>query len=193
MSPERPADERQPDPDVALDAGFRLVVVLVGLAIVLGALVLVRGGSAGAPGGGAPGPEWPQRAAGELIASPSIDPATFLYPDVRDAPPISLEDAGGPRGDPRLHAGGFVLVFFGYTHCPDVCPATIGTVGAAMRAYGPGVRAVFVTIDPQRDTPAWLTEYALPGGGLHDADRNRRRDPSDRRRVGRPLCAGRHQ
>ena len=41
---------------------------------------------------------------GELSPATSIDPATFLYPDVRDAPPISLEDAGGPPGDPRLHA-----------------------------------------------------------------------------------------
>jgi protein SCO1/2 len=52
-----------------------------------------------------------------------------------------------------------VLVFFGYTHCPDVCPATIGEVGLAMGASPPGIRALFVSIDPERDTPAWLKEY----------------------------------
>jgi alkyl hydroperoxide reductase subunit AhpC len=50
-------------------------------------------------------------------------------------------------------------VFFGYTHCTDVCPATVGTVGLAMEAFGSPVRAVFVTVDPERDTPAWLREY----------------------------------
>ena len=57
-----------------------------------------------------------------------------------------------------------VLVFFGYTHCPDVCPETVGRLGVAMAAFGEGVQAVFVTIDPERDTPAWLTTYsqALP-------------------------------
>ncbi len=116
-------------------------------------------GPAGAPGGEAAGAGAAATSGASASPAASIDPATFLYPDVRDAPPISLEDAGARPVTLASMRGGFVLVFFGYTHCPDVCPATIGTVGAAMRAYGPGVRAVFVTIDPQRDTPAWLTEY----------------------------------
>jgi len=63
------------------------------------------------------------------------------------------------RGEPTF-------VFFGYTHCPDVCPATIGTVGLAMDAFGPGVSAVFVSVDPERDTTEWLREYVrfLPAG-----------------------------
>jgi hypothetical protein len=57
-------------------------------------------------------------------------------------------------------------VFFGYTHCPDICPATTGTVGLAMDAFGPGVKAVFVSVDPERYTTEWLREYVrfLPVG-----------------------------
>ncbi len=62
--------------------------------------------------------------------------------------------------------GSRVLVFFGYTHCPDVCPATTGTIGRVLAAAGPSTRAVFVSVDPERDTPAWLNEYVryIPKG-----------------------------
>ena len=85
--------------------------------------------------------------------------ASYLEPVIRDAPPIALTD---PEAQPLTLAsmrGGLVLVFFGYTHCPDVCPATVGILETAMRDFGPGVRTVFVTVDPERDTPAWLKEY----------------------------------
>ncbi|MGE0752309.1 MAG: SCO family protein [Variibacter sp.] len=54
------------------------------------------------------------------------------------------------------------LVFFGFTHCPDVCPTTLFEVSEVMRALGPkadGVRALFVTVDPDRDTPKALKDY----------------------------------
>ena len=59
-----------------------------------------------------------------------------------------------------------MLVFFGYTHCPDVCPATIGTVGMAIDAYAGDAEAVFVSVDPERDTPDWLAEFVrfMPTG-----------------------------
>ena len=62
--------------------------------------------------------------------------------------------------------GAVALLFFGYTHCPDVCPATVGTLGVAMQDYGSGARSVFVTVDPERDTPTWLQQYDqyLPSG-----------------------------
>jgi protein SCO1/2 len=67
----------------------------------------------------------------------------------------------------RVVPGQPVFVFFGYTHCADVCPATIGTVGLALDADRGKAKAVFVSVDPERDTPAWLTEYArLPPGSL---------------------------
>jgi protein SCO1/2 len=54
------------------------------------------------------------------------------------------------------------LVFFGYTHCPDVCPTTLFEVSEVMRALGPDAdrtKAVFITVDPERDTPAVLKDY----------------------------------
>ncbi len=71
----------------------------------------------------------------------------------------------GRSRSPRLR-GGDTFVFFGYTHCADVCPATIGRVGEALAALGSGERAVFVTVDPERDTTAWLNEFVryMPKG-----------------------------
>ena len=56
----------------------------------------------------------------------------------RPAPPIELTDSGDAAFSLASLRGAPAFVFFGYTHCPDVCPATIGTVGLAMEAFGPG-------------------------------------------------------
>ncbi len=53
-------------------------------------------------------------------------------------------------------------VFFGYTHCPDVCPTVLMEMAQVLAALGPkadGVRVVFVSVDPQRDTPALLRDF----------------------------------
>jgi protein SCO1/2 len=69
------------------------------------------------------------------------------------------------QGKPRALAdfeGKVVLLFFGYTHCPDVCPTTLAEAAAAMRELGPQadqVQVLFVTVDPERDTPALLARY----------------------------------
>ncbi len=59
--------------------------------------------------------------------------------------------------------GRFTLLFFGYTHCPDVCPITMTNVSAALRTLDPDKRAMvdvlFVTADPERDTPERLKEW----------------------------------
>jgi protein SCO1/2 len=55
-----------------------------------------------------------------------------------------------------------VLLFFGYTSCPDVCPTTLGAIARAKRELGAGgerILPVFVTVDPERDTPAELARY----------------------------------
>ncbi len=96
----------------------------------------------------------------------SLDPAAFLDPNPVAAPPIELTSPDGRPFSLASLRGSPTFVFFGYTHCPDVCPATIGTIGEVLAATDVGARAVFVTIDPERDTTTWLTEYAkyLPGG-----------------------------
>ena len=54
------------------------------------------------------------------------------------------------------------LVFFGFTHCPDVCPTTLQQIGDVLQALGPkgrDTRALFIAVDPERDTPAALKTY----------------------------------
>ncbi|HEU4673020.1 MAG TPA: SCO family protein [Candidatus Limnocylindrales bacterium] len=108
----------------------------------------------------------PGRSAGSPEPSLATDVAAFLERSPKPAPSIELTDSSGSRRTLAALEGHDVLVFFGYTHCPDVCPATIGVVGEAIRAAGTDVRALFVTVDPERDTVAWLAEYSayLPRG-----------------------------
>ena len=68
-------------------------------------------------------------------------------------------------GHPRTLAdykGKLVLMFFGYTQCPDVCPTTMADMAQVMQAMGPQadqVQVLFVTVDPERDTQQLLAEY----------------------------------
>src|SRR3989339_838413 len=58
--------------------------------------------------------------------------------------------------------GKVVAVFFGYTHCPDVCPTTLADLAQAMRLLGKDadrVQVLFITVDPERDTPEMLVQY----------------------------------
>jgi protein SCO1/2 len=76
--------------------------------------------------------------------------------------PFQLVDQDGrPVSDQDLKGHPF-LVFFGFTHCPDVCPTTLFEVSEVLRALGPDadkVNALFVTVDPERDTPDKLKDY----------------------------------
>ena len=88
--------------------------------------------------------------------------------------PAGLEDALNPQRDFTLHdqdghvfhlsnhRGQIVLLFFGYTSCPDVCPMTLSKLARVYKLLGPigqKVLTVFVTVDPARDTPEKLREY----------------------------------
>ncbi|MDD2867369.1 SCO family protein [Neomegalonema sp.] len=57
------------------------------------------------------------------------------------------------------------LVFFGFTHCPDVCPTTLGDIADWQEIAGVEIRTFFITVDPERDTPEALADYVgwLPG------------------------------
>lgn len=102
--------------------------------------------------------------------------ATFLasIPETTEAPatattgkaaiggPFSLVDQTGKRVSEKDFLGKPMLVYFGFTHCPDICPSGLQVIAGALDALGSEadkVTAVFVTLDPERDTPAVMGEY----------------------------------
>jgi len=75
---------------------------------------------------------------------------------------FTLEDPDGRQRTLADFRGKAVVVFFGYTQCPDVCPATLATLAEAMKRLGPDadrVQVLFITVDPERDTAALLKQY----------------------------------
>ena len=76
--------------------------------------------------------------------------------------PFSLVDETGRPVTEASFAGRWMLVYFGFTYCPDVCPTELGAMASALDALGPAadsVVPVFITIDPERDTPAAMADY----------------------------------
>jgi protein SCO1/2 len=74
---------------------------------------------------------------------------------------FSLIDQNGKKVTQADYAGKPLIVFFGYTHCPDVCPTTLSDMSQMLNALGKAepVQALFVTVDPERDTPVVLKDY----------------------------------
>jgi protein SCO1 len=76
--------------------------------------------------------------------------------------PFKLTDQNGREVTDGELKGKPFLVFFGFTHCPDVCPTTLFEVSEILRALGPDADrtgALFITVDPERDTPAAMKDY----------------------------------
>jgi protein SCO1/2 len=76
--------------------------------------------------------------------------------------PFRLEDQTGAAITDQTMKGRPYLVFFGYTHCPDVCPTTLFEISEVLKALGKDADrtgALFITVDPERDTPAMLKDY----------------------------------
>ena len=74
----------------------------------------------------------------------------------------SLVDASGAKVDQTMFTGHPSLLFFGYTHCPDVCPTTMAEMADWFEKLGPDaktLKAYFVTVDPERDTPEVIGDY----------------------------------
>jgi protein SCO1/2 len=100
---------------------------------------------------------------GQMILSPAK--SAFRNTDVTGlgyARDFALTDQDGKPRTLADFRGKAVLMFFGYTHCPDVCPTTLSEMAAVMKQLGPDaerVQVLFVTLDPERDTPAVLKEY----------------------------------
>jgi protein SCO1/2 len=131
---------------------------------------------------------WPRRTAalliGVLLAACEPSPK-FRSNDITGAPygrELALTGHDGKRRSLQEFRGKLVIVFFGYTHCPDVCPLTLAETAQAIRSLGPDadrVQVLFVTVDPERDTPEVLARYVSAFDsrflGLHgDAETTRK-------------------
>jgi protein SCO1 len=73
--------------------------------------------------------------------------------------PFSLTDQNGRTVTDEILKGRPFLVFFGFTHCPDICPTTMFEISQIMERLGDRLQAVFITVDPERDTPQALKDY----------------------------------
>lgn len=87
--------------------------------------------------------------------------------------PFRLTDQKGARVDEHILRGKWTALYFGYTFCPDVCPTTLTTLAQTIDRLGDDARrfqVVFITVDPDRDTPAQLATYlsspAFPKGAI---------------------------
>jgi cytochrome oxidase Cu insertion factor (SCO1/SenC/PrrC family) len=81
--------------------------------------------------------------------------------------PFALTDQHGKTRTERDFRGRWLLVYFGYTYCPDTCPTTLQEIADAFRRLGPeshDIVPVFITLDPARDSPAVLRKYLAAFG-----------------------------
>jgi cytochrome oxidase Cu insertion factor (SCO1/SenC/PrrC family) len=96
-----------------------------------------------------------ERSAGELMD------AVMWAKEPIGGPFALIDHTGKPRTDTDFR-GKVMLVYFGFTFCPDVCPTDLMAIGQAidkLGAAGDAVQPLFVTVDPKRDTPAHLADY----------------------------------
>ncbi len=135
----------------------------------LGALFLALSGCGGAARHTPPPPAAP------VSAQDSIQLAGLVPEPLPQKPAFTLLDTSGrPYRFAQATRGKLTYLFFGYTHCPDACPATMSELSYALRLQPAAVRrqidVVFVTVDPRRDTGAvirgWLDHYSSSFVGL---------------------------
>lgn len=98
-----------------------------------------------------------------LFAPPAALRGTVYSEPFPPAPEIALTRGNGDSFRLSQLRGNIVLLFFGYTSCPDVCPTTMAEMKSALETIGDekarNVKVVFVTVDPGRDTPERVQEY----------------------------------
>jgi cytochrome oxidase Cu insertion factor (SCO1/SenC/PrrC family) len=97
--------------------------------------------------------------------------------------PFTLTDQWGKPRSLAEFRGKVVLLYFGYTFCPDVCPTDLAAIAAMLRSLGPQateVQPVFITLDPARDTPEVLRDYV---GAFHPSFVALRGSEPETRRV----------
>jgi len=97
-------------------------------------------------------------------AGPELQ-AVRLFPQPRELPPFALQQSDGTQLVPGELHGHWTLVFLGFTHCPDVCPTTLADLSRAQKEWealpeARRPRVLFVSVDPERDSPDRIGEYA---------------------------------
>lgn len=118
---------------------FAAACVAIALALLVTALIAVGGRE--------------RVSSGEVIASTG---------EAAIGGPFSLIDQTGAAVDQSVLEGRWTLVFFGFTYCPDFCPGTLQLLDAARRELGEAgddIQILFITVDPERDTPQALGDY----------------------------------
>jgi len=88
--------------------------------------------------------------------------AGTVYENPKPAPQIILEGSNFVRFDLQEYKGKVLLIFFGYTSCPDVCPSTLSDMKLIVNELGEKserVQVIFITVDPERDTIEKLNDY----------------------------------
>ncbi|GAA4477501.1 SCO family protein [Gluconacetobacter asukensis] len=101
-------------------------------------------------------------ACGLLLAAAGLRTLVLDRPHATIGGPYALTDEQGRAVTQADFHGHYTLIYFGYTHCIDVCPLTLATVTTALDQLGPraaSVVPVFVTVDPARDTPSVVRDY----------------------------------
>jgi protein SCO1/2 len=118
--------------------------VCLGLAVLIGGLTL-----------------WRYQARTETVTAGAGQPVvSFGRADIGGA--FQLVNQTGRTVDQSILQGRWTAVFFGFTHCPDFCPSTLQALDAArdqMGERGDDLQIVFITVDPERDTPAAMADY----------------------------------
>jgi len=108
---------------------------------------------------------WLPAAAAALVLVAGCDGPKFQSTDITGAPygkALELADTQGRVRHLEDFRGKAVVMFFGFTHCPDICPTTLAEIAGAVKTLGSDaerVQVLFVTVDPERDTPQALREY----------------------------------
>jgi protein SCO1/2 len=98
-------------------------------------------------------------------AVPSLESGTAL-PTPRVLAPFNLVDTHGSAASAATLRGHPTLVFFGFTHCPDVCPTTLALLTSVQKQLAiPDLKIALISVDPERDTPEQLGKYISSFGG----------------------------
>jgi len=131
-------------PAAKKSSGIKLLLLLVGIVVV--AFVIVVAGSEYFARRGSDGSSTASQSSGVSVGGP-----------------FTLINQDGKQVTDKDFLGGYMLVYFGYTYCPDVCPTSLSDMASALdmidKEKAAKITPVFITIDPARDTPEHLAEY----------------------------------